>query len=284
MRVLFATDGADPSVQAGELLGRLADRRRTQVVVLSVNDFDVAMRSARERGQYSAEAGHEVARRAADLGAEALLEAGIATVETRVEDGDEASEIVHAAEHDGFELVVVGTGKERWLDTVVLGSVSSSVVHASPCPVLVVHRAPEPDRAIRVLVGADGSEGSSHAVAAFAELADPERCAVTVITVAAPPAEPRGGAPAETDVDAEVADDARRSVDAAATVLTDAGFRVETEVVSGNSGTVLLERAERLHADLVVVGARGLGHFRAKVLGSVSERVLRKARATLVGR
>jgi len=34
----------------------------------------------------------------------------------------------------------------------------------------------------------------------------------------------------------------------------------------------------------VVVGARGLGRFRAKVLGSVSDRVLRKAPASLIGR
>jgi nucleotide-binding universal stress UspA family protein len=33
-----------------------------------------------------------------------------------------------------------------------------------------------------------------------------------------------------------------------------------------------------------VIGARGLGRFRAKVLGSVSDRVVRHAPATFVGR
>jgi len=47
---------------------------------------------------------------------------------------------------------------------------------------------------------------------------------------------------------------------------------------------VLLEGAERREADLVVVGARGLGRFRAKMLGSVSDRLIRHAPATLVGR
>ena len=97
MKVLFATDGAEPSEQAGELLTRVADPTRTHVVVLSVNDFDVAMREAERGDHYSAEAGHEAARRAVVAGVELLRAAGLDHVEGRVEDGDEASEIVNAA-------------------------------------------------------------------------------------------------------------------------------------------------------------------------------------------
>lgn len=192
MRVLFATDGAAPSERAGAMLARLADRAGTHVVVMSVNDFDVAMREAQLSGHFSTEEGHAAARLAADGATEALRAAGFEHVEARVEDGDEASEIVHAASTEDLDLVVVGSGKESWLDSVVLGSVSSSVLHGSPCPVLVVHRAPESDGPVRVVIGADGSEGASHSIAAFAAFADPARCAVTVITAAAPLALPPG--------------------------------------------------------------------------------------------
>jgi nucleotide-binding universal stress UspA family protein len=288
MKILFATDGAAPSEHAGEMLARLADPARTHVVVMSVNDFDVAMREAKLAGHFSTEEGHTAARHAADQAADRLRDAGFEHVETRVEDGDEASEIVHAASTEDLGLVVVGSGKESWLDSVVLGSVSSSVLHGSPCPVLVVHRAPEGDGPVRVVIGADGSEGANHSIEAFAALADPARCAVTVITAAAPLALPPGGPAGEGILGREVADDetalAERHSEAAADTLRAAGFDVETDVVVGGAAGVLLEGAEQREADLVVVGARGLGRFRAKMLGSVSDRLIRHAPATLVGR
>ena len=143
MKVLFATDGAEPSEHAAHLLARLADPVRTAVTVLSVNDFDVRC-ARRAEGHYSTEEGHEAAHRAADGATEASIR-GLRTRRGRVEDGDEASEIVHAADRD-LELVVVGTGRNELARRVVLGSVSSSVVHAA-VPRARRPRAPEPDRA-----------------------------------------------------------------------------------------------------------------------------------------
>lgn len=267
MKVLFATDGAEPSARAGALLMRLADPARTEIVVLSVSDFEIAMREAGKHQHYSAEDAHAAAQRAADEAADALRGAGLQRVESRVENGDGPSEIVHIAETEGFGVLVVGSGKERWRDAVVLGSVSGSIVHAAPCPVLVVHRAPAGDGPVRVVVGTDGSDGATRSIEAFAAFADPARCEVTVVV-------------ATEDGD----DVAQGHLDAAAAVLSAAGFRVETAVAPGKAATVLLEQVEERSADLIVIGARGLGRFRAKVLGSVSDRVVRHAPATFVGR
>lgn len=288
MRVLFATDGSDHAALAGDLLARLADPQRTHVVALSVNGFETAMRQAQSAGHFSTEEARRTAQAAAEAAVESLRAAGLANVDARVEDGDEATEIVQVAESEDFGLVVVGAGKEGWLDTVVLGSVSGSIVHGSSCPVMVVHRVAEGDGVLRVVVGADGSEGSKHAIAAFAGFADPERAEVTVVTaaqpLALPPGGPAGGELAAAEVDDEELQSGNRNADEAAASLLEAGFRVQTDVIPGSPATVLLEQAERRKAALVVVGARGLGRFRAKVLGSVSDRVMRHAPATLVGR
>ena len=78
---------------------------------------------------------------------------------------------------------------------------------------------------------------------------------------------------------------ATQHADEASLTLRNAGF-LETRrwVESGIPAPKLLECADQFGADLVVVGARGLGRFEAKVLGSVSDRLMRKARATLIGR
>jgi nucleotide-binding universal stress UspA family protein len=51
----------------------------------------------------------------------------------------------------------------------------------------------------------------------------------------------------------------------------------ETELTEGNPVTEILDKAAALHADLLVLGTHGLSGFDRLVLGSVTEKVLRKA-------
>ena len=57
---------------------------------------------------------------------------------------------------------------------------------------------------------------------------------------------------------------------------------VEVEVREGSPARVILQRAAELPADLVVLGSHGRGGFEKWVLGSVTERVLRKARCPVL--
>ncbi len=78
MKVLFATDGAEPSARAGALLARLADPRRPSSSCSSVNDFEVAMREAAGTITTRAEERHAAPQRAADeAAAGAPREAGL---------------------------------------------------------------------------------------------------------------------------------------------------------------------------------------------------------------
>lgn len=70
----------------------------------------------------------------------------------------------------------------------------------------------------------------------------------------------------------------------AAERLGAAGFVAEPAVVPGAPAACLLQEAESDDADLVVVGSRGLGPVSRMLLGSVSDRVARNARAALVCR
>jgi nucleotide-binding universal stress UspA family protein len=74
----------------------------------------------------------------------------------------------------------------------------------------------------------------------------------------------------------------RECAEEAATVLRAGGFAAETEVAAGRPATLLLERSSAY--DLVAVGSRGLGAVRRSLLGSLSDKLVRHARATLVAR
>jgi nucleotide-binding universal stress UspA family protein len=70
--------------------------------------------------------------------AKAALEAkGIETHAVEAH-GDPAEAILEAAEKAGADLVVVGTRGANIASRVLLGSVSTKVVHEAPCDVLVV--------------------------------------------------------------------------------------------------------------------------------------------------
>jgi len=54
-----------------------------------------------------------------------------------MKEGNPADEIVKAAEEEGVDLIVLGTGKNL-VDKRLLGSVSEKVVHSAPCTILLV--------------------------------------------------------------------------------------------------------------------------------------------------
>jgi nucleotide-binding universal stress UspA family protein len=58
---------------------------------------------------------------------------------------------------------------------------------------------------------------------------------------------------------------------------TDAGIQVDVLVDEGYTAGRILDQARSLPADLIVIGTHGLGGFERLMLGSVAEKVLRKA-------
>jgi nucleotide-binding universal stress UspA family protein len=76
--------------------------------------------------------------------------------------------------------------------------------------------------------------------------------------------------------------DAERMLADAALDLRGAAGRVEPSVVEGTPAPEILRMARRVDADLIVVGARGLGTLGRLLLGSVSEAVLLHARCPVV--
>jgi nucleotide-binding universal stress UspA family protein/CBS domain-containing protein len=62
-------------------------------------------------------------------------------VEHRLVEGDAATEILHLAQEEGCDLIVVGTQGRTGLSRLLLGSVAEQVVRRSPCPVLTVRHA-----------------------------------------------------------------------------------------------------------------------------------------------
>jgi len=277
MDILYATDGRAPARAAATLLARLVDPDFTEVTVLHATWDDNTPAGRRHTDHVLGEA-------EATLGA-----AGIRCHLLAVDD-DPAAAIEKELAGSDQDLVVVGAGNHSWLGALVVGSVSTHVLHHASVPALIVHRAPARDAGpVRVLIGADGSRAVTLAIDILVQLADPDRVDIdvrTVVPVPRPMIATAMGAPLMSESAAMLARDARAHsrahLRAAAERLRFAGFRCAGSICDGWPATALLEHAERTGADLVVVGARGLGAFERLSLGSVSAHIVRHAPATLV--
>lgn len=145
MKVLIATDGSEiarnSAQKAGQLLGE-ADSVLVLAIVTEIPGDDAGGIEGPTESPEEAErmlAGErQVAADAIEQVVAVLPETWQANVERRVEAGDAGAMIVWVAEHEGSDVIVIGSHGRGALKRLVLGSVSSHVTHHSPCPVLVV--------------------------------------------------------------------------------------------------------------------------------------------------
>lgn len=287
MKVLYATDGFEAAEAAARLIGRVADRDKVELTVMSVTH------SGATELEHAALLLDPVELRRKDT--IALIDHWVAHFRDegfratgRTAEGRPAEEIVRAVDQDWYDLVVLGSGRGTWLGQRLLGSVSTHVLHTSPTSVLVVHGATGPREDPRILVAVDGSRSCEFAARAVRDLA-PTSAAIRVVSCYAPITV--FAVPGTTVMTVPTGEAHERAVHAAerladhfATEFKDAGYIAESAALWGQPQEQILKEAEAFGAHLVVVGSRGLGAVRRALMGSVSDQVARHAPATLVGR
>jgi nucleotide-binding universal stress UspA family protein len=132
-----------------------------------------------------------------------------------------------------------------------------------------------------LLIGIDGSRGSRHAVAFVARLAPPPGGRVTVLRVVERAHLPSlallpGAVRGELAMQAAALHAARvraasSDVERAAQILRRAGWRARGEVREGVPLSELLAAIGPAGADLLILGARGVGGVERFLLGSVAD-------------
>jgi nucleotide-binding universal stress UspA family protein len=79
----------------------------------------------------------EAARKKIDAAKEIVASNGL-SASTRMESGPTADTIINIAEEEAADLIVIGSRGLSTAKRFLLGSVSNSVSHHTPCPVLIV--------------------------------------------------------------------------------------------------------------------------------------------------
>ena len=289
MRVLLATDGSDDAQAATAWLAGFPLPEDTTVRAVTVAALAPAALDIPPVRELQVSLRQES--RAVAEAACAALAARVRTAEAQVVEGDAREEIVRAAEEWPADLVVMGARGLSGAIGLLLGSVSLAVARHAPCPVLVVKATARACR--RVLVAVDGSEPALAAAAFVARLPLVSAAGVQLLGVVErpryPSAAPLAGAATLRAAIQEMVTERTaalgESLAKAAALFGERGPRIERRITVGYAPDEIVRAAHAFDADLVVVGARGLGPVKRWVLGSVSESVLRNAeRAVLIVR
>jgi nucleotide-binding universal stress UspA family protein len=246
-RIIVGVDGSDFGLEALRQALVLLSPTGTLQAVTVLEDY-LAASTGFDARRVAVDMAREAERTRED--AEALLE-GRASCEARVVRGRPHSALTALCQSKQATLVAVG-GRHRSRTTgILLGGVATSLLHDAPCSVLLARpKWGELWKPQRILVGIDGSEQSLAALATADEIAERLDSAVTVLAAT-------GGKRIEPDQD---------------------WAKRVGKWAPGHPVVALLDQA--IHADLVIVGSRGLHGLRA--LGSVSERIAHRAQCSVL--
>lgn len=188
---------------------------------------------------------------------------------TLVLSGDPRQRIHDVGESDQAVLTVVGASGTGWFPAPHLGSVGHYLAEHTAHPLAIVPQDAASFRATRVILGLDGSPGSSAALRWCCELANHVEAKVSVVHSRPPAA--RAGSLTESVGWREAAEQDCRQW---AVPVDNLGRLEGIEVVEEIPAKAILEGSQRHEADLIVLGTRGTGGFHGLRLGSVALKVL----------
>jgi len=146
MRILVATDGSPHAMRAAHAAARLVrDLREAEVVIVCVQHLtptEAAAVGATAASGYADVLGvgaemQSIAERASATTA-AVFDGCGAPVTRQHPRGQPAAQIIDAATAAQADIIVIGRRGLNSVGELFLGSVSQQVLHAAPCPVLIV--------------------------------------------------------------------------------------------------------------------------------------------------
>jgi nucleotide-binding universal stress UspA family protein len=201
------------------------------------------------------------------------------------EAGDASTTIVDQALTTRADLIVIGTHGRRGFKRLLLGSVTETVLHEAPCPVLTVspHTAAASSDVVtfkRILCPIDFSPSALQALGFALDLARQADGRVTLLHVFEwlPEDEPRSTAHFNVpEFRGYIVNDARQRLRSLVTEESRAWCEIDDLIVFGRAHREILREAEARSADLVVMGSQGRGGVGLALFGSTTHQVVRSA-------
>jgi len=215
-----------------------------------------------------------------------LVEAGVAKVETYLEEGNPTEEILRRLEEEDYSLVMLGSRGSNLFKRLFLGSVAENVLHHARQPVLLLRNYPcegkeEASYSLtcnsvfeRILYVTDLSEGAKKALSYLEKMGDIPGATLDILHVH----DTRAMEYMSTEKIQEISEEEKRQIEQIRQNLAEKGFSfVEAHIVEDHPVAGILKYAEEKKPSLLVMGAKGKSRLLEMMLGSVTETIIHKA-------
>jgi len=294
MKIVLAVDGSEYSEGAARFLSRLPLSGKDEIMVLHVINFTPFLNEIDTYTDTIYQLKQEIAPRILDSTLE-ILSATRAVLSTAVVEGEVDRAIMDAALDAGAGLIVTGAKGLQGIRSFIVGSVTRSIALNSPLPHLVIKRAQwESAGKTKILFATDGSSFADAAGRLIGAMPFPPDTEITVMNVVRSAVH---DIPERffIEVDDRMKDEVARIrtiefaasekvIESAKSLLGGRYDRVEGLTKVGDPSIEIINTAEHLGTDIIVVGCRGVRGTKGR-LGTVARNVLRHAKCSyLIGK
>ncbi len=268
-KILIATDGSRVSEETVQYALDLASALESEIAVIYVSDEPL------KEGDHDISPGEAAVQYAVDEATKRAI-----PVESFIEFGIPAVEIVKKAEEIGAKVIVLGSIGRSGVSLWLVGSVAERVIKLAYCPVIVVRKSEHEEAGTRfgnMLIATDGSAANESAVRSGLRLASRLGMKVSTISINDIREIPRTNA---DEARAELNDVSKEAVTRVIHQGAILGLNVDPIIEDGVPHKEIAERSSEY--DLVVIGTLGRTGLTDMRVGSVAEKVIRYAKCPVM--
>lgn len=268
-KILVAYDGSGSSKNALSLASHLAREEKSWIKVVAVvpaYEGDLELIGVENIKDAITGPGRQLLTDAMEI-----AEAEKIHILTDLEQGEPYEKIVHVADEENCDLIVLGRKGRHPLERELMGAVTARVIGHTHKDVLVV---PEQCKELKwgsIMLATDGSKYSASSMNKALDLARDHGSTLTLVSVIYSNDEFMALAPQMAN---QLIADAKKMLEQAAAEAADAGVTVETVVREGEPHEAITKLAAESGTNLIIMGSHGRKGVTRLLMGSVTERVI----------
>jgi nucleotide-binding universal stress UspA family protein len=291
LKILLATDGSEFSESAAQFLTRLNLSTADEIFIFHVINWVPILSEWESLYPDFQELRREIAPKILESAAD-ILKGVPAKISRTFTEGYPDKIIVDTVRSADIDLVVMGAKGSKGIGKYLIGSVTKHIAIDSPKPVLIIKPAPgKISGNMKNLFSTDGSAYSEAAGNMLTSIPFPEGTEITILNVifsSFMDIPERFAIEIENSIKEGIARTREKEMEESEKIIAKTRQQLlkkfpksESITKFGYPSTEILNTADSMGADLLVVGSRGMRGIRG-MLGSVSRNILNHARCSVL--
>jgi nucleotide-binding universal stress UspA family protein len=275
-KILVAYDGSQAAKNALAVGAEIAKSEKSWIKVLAVvpgYEGDLALFGVSKIKETIEGPGRELLAEAKSLAKEYGVH-----IFTNLEQGEPFEQIVHVAQDESCDLIIMGRSGLSQLERELMGGVTARVIGHTDRNVLIVQDESKVDWS-RILVATDGSSNSESALEHAISVAKEHNSRITAVSVAQTDEEMIALAPEHIQ---HLVEKSLKYLEEVKKRCMENGIAIDTFVREGEPHVQIIKLADEINASIIIMGTHGRKGISRLLMGSATERTIGYAKCPVL--